>query len=205
MYSSRHSASSSFVLMLTMSPTWPRSTPSASGGFFLTMISPASLPHRPMALPPRRPICEAMFLFSLPASTICTISIVASSVMRRPLWNVLCTPTRPSMALISGPPPCTRIGLMPTYLSSVTSSRIFCVSSSFFIALPPYLMTTVLPHRRWIYGSASMRMFALLMKPMSIGSTLTGLAMNLPSFCTVFKNEYVLRIIPQDTVNMQDI
>ncbi len=33
------------------------------------------------------PSADTMFLLSLPANTICTTSIVAPSVMRRPLWN----------------------------------------------------------------------------------------------------------------------
>ena len=91
-----------------------------------------------------------MFLLSLPASTICTTSMVALSVMRRPLWNLDSTPILESAALMSGPPPWTRMGLTPTYLSSVTSCRILVVSSSSTMALPPYLMTTVLPERVWM-------------------------------------------------------
>ena len=46
-------------------------------------------------------------------------------------------------AVISGPPPCTTIGFMPTYLRSTTSRAKSSFSVSSVIAAPPYLMTTV--------------------------------------------------------------
>src|SRR6185436_18426146 len=58
---------------------------------------------------------------------------------------------------MSGPPPCTTIGLMPTYLSSTTSRANSSRSSGSVIAAPPYLMTTVLPWNSRMYGSASSR------------------------------------------------
>jgi hypothetical protein len=39
---------------------------------------------------------------------------------------------------------------------SVSSAKL-CLSSSFFIAAPPYLTTNVLPRNRRMYGSASRR------------------------------------------------
>ena len=56
---------------------------------------------------------------------------------------------------MSGPPPCTTIGLRPTYLSSTTSRANSSRSSGSVIAAPPYLMTTVLPWNSRMYGSAS--------------------------------------------------
>ena len=80
-----------------------------------------------------------------PASTIWTISAVFASVTRRPSTNSLALPTRLSIRLISGPPPCTSTGLTPTSDSSTTSRMTACFSASSVMALPPYLITTILP------------------------------------------------------------
>ncbi len=46
---------------------------------------------------------------------------------------------------MSGPPPCTTTGFIPTYLRSTTSRANSSFSSGSVIAAPPYLITTVLP------------------------------------------------------------
>jgi hypothetical protein len=46
---------------------------------------------------------------------------------------------------MSGPPPWTTTGFMPTYLSSTTSRAKSSLSASSVIAAPPYLITTVRP------------------------------------------------------------
>src|SRR5713226_9495666 len=56
---------------------------------------------------------------------------------------------------MSGPPPWTTIGLIPTYLSSTTSRANSSRSEGSSMAAPPYLMTTVLPWNSLMYGSAS--------------------------------------------------
>src|SRR5919109_4238527 len=56
---------------------------------------------------------------------------------------------------MSGPPPCTTIGFMPTYLRSTTSRANSSRSAGSSIAAPPYLITTVLPWNSRMYGSAS--------------------------------------------------
>ena len=84
-------------------------------------------------------------MFTLPASTISTTSIVSRSVYRRPPTNFGSLPTLASISLISGPPPCTSTTLIPTVESSTMSSITADFSSSETMALPPYLMTTVLP------------------------------------------------------------
>src|SRR4051812_35427497 len=56
---------------------------------------------------------------------------------------------------MSGPPPCTTIGFIPTYLSRTTSRAKPSRSSASSIAAPPYLMTTVWPWNSRMYGSAS--------------------------------------------------
>ncbi len=56
---------------------------------------------------------------------------------------------------MSGPPPCTTTGFIPTYLSSTTSRANSSRSAGSTIAAPPYLMTTVLPWKSRMYGSAS--------------------------------------------------
>src|SRR5829696_3379542 len=68
---------------------------------------------------------------------------------------------------MSGPPPCTTIGLRPTYLSSTTSRANSSRSSGSVIAAPPYLMTTVRPWNSRMYGSASRSVPTSLMSPSS--------------------------------------
>ena len=46
---------------------------------------------------------------------------------------------------MSGPPPCTTTGLIPTCRSSATSAANDALSSGEVIAAPPYLMTMVVP------------------------------------------------------------
>jgi hypothetical protein len=46
---------------------------------------------------------------------------------------------------MSGPPPCTTTGFMPTYFRSTTSRANSSRSSASTIAAPPYLITTVFP------------------------------------------------------------
>src|SRR5215212_2678032 len=58
---------------------------------------------------------------------------------------------------MSGPPPWTTIGLIPTYLSSTTSRAKSSRRSGSAMAAPPYLITTVLPWKSRMYGSASRR------------------------------------------------
>src|SRR3954470_12112178 len=58
---------------------------------------------------------------------------------------------------MSGPPPCTTIGFMPTYLSSTTSRAKSSVSPASVIAAPPILITTVFSWNSRIHGSASRR------------------------------------------------
>src|SRR5204862_8368560 len=58
---------------------------------------------------------------------------------------------------MSGPPPWTTTGFIPTYLSSTTSRANSSLSVGSSIAAPPYLMTTVLPWNSRMYGSASRR------------------------------------------------
>ena len=47
--------------------------------------------------------------------------------------------------VMSGPPPCTTTGFMPTYLRSTTSRANSSLSRASVIAAPPYLITTVSP------------------------------------------------------------
>ena len=103
------------------------------------------MPLRPMARPPAFSRMFTRSLFTLPASTIWTMSAVSLSVTLRPSTNSLFLPTRDSMSVISGPPPWMSTTLMPTMLSSTASPMTRRLSSSLFIALPPYLMATTLP------------------------------------------------------------
>ena len=89
-------------------------------------------------------------------NTISAISMVGSSVTRRPLTKCGSMPTFPTQRLISLPPPCTMIGLNPTNFNSTTSWMTFFFNSSSTMALPPYFTTTIFRLKRCMYGSASM-------------------------------------------------
>ena len=82
----------------------------------------------------------------LPVSTIFTTSMVAPSVTRSPLTNFGSMPRRFCHEEISGPPPWTSTGRMPTKRSSTTSWRKASTSSP--IAAPPSLITSVWPKKR---------------------------------------------------------
>jgi hypothetical protein len=56
---------------------------------------------------------------------------------------------------MSGPPPWTITGFMPTSFSSATSRANDAFSSGVVIAAPPYLITIVAPANSRMYGSAS--------------------------------------------------
>mmetsp|Transcript_4522 Transcript_4522/g.11239 ORF Transcript_4522/g.11239 Transcript_4522/m.11239 type:complete len:336 (-) Transcript_4522:56-1063(-) len=120
------------------------------------MVLP-SFPQRPTARPPASLIRETMLLFTRPTRTISTRSIVGPSVTRSPFLKLGSMPTFSSQELISGPPPCTRTGRMPTQASSTMSATTPALRLGSFIAAPPYLMTTVLPRNFCRYGSASDR------------------------------------------------
>src|SRR3989338_4941755 len=151
------------MLTPVTSPTWPISMISGwviSGVCrvtvsFLARISCASLPVRPMALPPCWLIRLTMLLLTWPPRTISTTSMVAVSVTRMPSTKWLSMLRRLSRSPICGPPPWTTTGLMPTAFISTMSRAKPCLSSSLSMALPPYLITSVLPTKRRIYGSAS--------------------------------------------------
>ncbi len=70
------------------------------------------------------------------------------SVTRMPSMKWLSMFRRLSRSPICGPPPCTTTGLMPTAFISTMSRAKPVFSSSLSIALPPYLMTSVLPTNR---------------------------------------------------------
>ena len=76
--------------------------------------------------------------------------MVASSVTRRPFAKWLSTPTFFSISLMAGPPPWTSTTRTP---SSVRVTRSFMTAFfrvSLIMALPPYLMTMVLPWYFWM-------------------------------------------------------
>src|SRR3954447_19909134 len=56
---------------------------------------------------------------------------------------------------MSGPPPCTTIGFMPTYLRRTTSRAKSSVSPASVMAAPPILITTVFSWNSRIQGRAS--------------------------------------------------
>ena len=82
----------------------------------------------------------------LPVSTIFTTSMVGPSVTRSPLTKRGSRPSRFCQSEISGPPPWTSTGRIPTKRSSTTSWRNASTSSP--IAAPPSLITRVWPAKR---------------------------------------------------------
>ena len=72
--------------------------------------------------------------------------------------------------VISGPPPCTMTGLMPTSFMSTMSLATCSRSAGSVIAAPPYLMTTVLPDVRLMQGSASVSVSALSEQVLHVAS-----------------------------------
>ena len=67
-----------------------------------------------------------------------------------PCTNSPFLPSLASICSICGPPPCTTTGFMPTSFSSTTSRAKPVFSAASVMALPPYLMTMVLPWKRWM-------------------------------------------------------
>src|SRR3954469_8611452 len=135
-------------------PTKPRSVPSWAAALATRNSKPSS-PQRPTAGWPWRLRRSTMSLLTLPTRTIFATSTVSASLTRSPPTNCTGSPRRSMKLVISGPPPCTTIGLIPTYLSSTTSRANSSRSAGSSIAAPPYLMTTVLPWNSRMYGSAS--------------------------------------------------
>src|SRR3954466_14007901 len=68
---------------------------------------------------------------------------------------------------MSGPPPCTTIGFMPTYFRSTTSRAKSSVRPASVIAAPPILITIVLPWNSRMYGRASRSVPTSLMRRLS--------------------------------------
>ena len=71
-----------------------------------------------------------------------TTSMVSGVVTRNPPRNSPGSPSRFSMAVICGPPPCTTTGWMPASRRNTMSWANARFSSSSIMALPPYLTTT---------------------------------------------------------------
>ena len=132
---------------LVISPTKPISSPLES--FFSQRSSMPSLPLMPTAFTPSSLTSCTRLLLTL-FKTISAISMVGSSVTRRPFTKCGSMPTLLTQRLISLPPPCTMIGLKPTSLSSTTSWITWCFKCSSTMALPPYLTTMILRLKRWI-------------------------------------------------------
>ena len=80
----------------------------------------------------------------LPTKTISIISIVSSSVTLKPLMNFDSLPSFSIDLEISGPPPCTMRGFIPTYFNKTVSRAVDDFASSSTIACPPYLINIFL-------------------------------------------------------------
>ena len=81
-------------------------------------------------------------------------------VTRRPPRNSEVMPSRFNIEEICGPPPCTTTGWTPQRFMNTMSWAKARFRSSSIMALPPYLITTILPAYVSSQGSASVRMDA---------------------------------------------
>ena len=144
------------------SPTYPMSSPPEY--FFLQRSIMPSLPLMPTALTPSSFTSCTRLLFTL-LSTISAISMVGSSVTRRPPTKCGSMPTLPTQRLISLPPPWTMMGFKPISFNSTTSWMTCFFKFSSTMALPPYLTTTIFRLKRCMYGRASMSTAALCIIP----------------------------------------
>src|SRR5690606_19367606 len=146
-------------LTCTTSPTRPMSTssPSTSAVRFSAVNRWASSPDSPTAYGPCLLIRPTSSRPTCPTSTIRTTSIVSGVVTRRPPRNSAGRPSRSSIAVICGPPPCTTTGRMPARRRNTMSWAKACLSPSSTMALPPYLTTTIRSWNRCSQGSASAR------------------------------------------------
>src|SRR6218665_791463 len=70
-------------------------------------------------------------------------------------------PSRSSIAVICGPPPCTTTGLIPAYRRYTMSSANARCRSALTIALPPNFTTIVSPENRFNHGRESISTCAL--------------------------------------------
>mmetsp|Transcript_18574 Transcript_18574/g.25749 ORF Transcript_18574/g.25749 Transcript_18574/m.25749 type:complete len:270 (+) Transcript_18574:281-1090(+) len=148
--SQRELRSSQFTAVT--SPT----NPNSSLLMALARISCPSLPQTPTALPPAWSMRATSDLFTRPTNTISTTSMVALSVIRSPEGEKLgAMSSLVSQLLISGPPPCTRMGFNPRHHSSTRSLTTSSLRVSSFIAAPPYFTTTVRPRKSCMKGRAS--------------------------------------------------
>ncbi len=112
---------------------------------FSQTISRASLPDRPTALPPCALIAATMRLLMPPASTISTTSTASAVVTRSPSRNSVLTPSRSSIWLICGPPPCTTTGWTPhCFISTMSRAKASMLAAS-PMAWPPNFTTIVVP------------------------------------------------------------
>mmetsp|Transcript_30954 Transcript_30954/g.45399 ORF Transcript_30954/g.45399 Transcript_30954/m.45399 type:complete len:235 (+) Transcript_30954:289-993(+) len=122
-------SSISFTLIVTGSPTKPRSRAVlrpvlgsvTTFSSFSARIRWSSLPESPSARPPARLILDTISLFMDPESTISAIRTVSSSVTRNPSTNVLSMFSFFSISAIWGPPPCTTTGFTPHCFKSTIS------------------------------------------------------------------------------------
>ncbi len=160
---SASSASIAPVSMAVISPTRPMSmtSPSISGLCLVAVMVRASSPVMPTASGPCWLSSPTSSRWTWPARTIRTTSMASGVVTRRPALNSLTRPCLSSWALICGPPPCTTTGLRPAWRRKTTSWAKAALSSSSIMALPPNLITTILPLWRRSQGRASMRISAL--------------------------------------------
>ena len=132
-------------LICVMLPT----NPSFSSSFSALIICESS-PQRPSAFAPYLLIRFTRLLLILPASTIMAILAVSASVTLKPFTNSVFLPTAFSVSVISGPPPCTSTTFIPIRFKSTISLITAFFRSSFIIAFPPYLTTTILLLYCWM-------------------------------------------------------
>ena len=125
----------------------------------------------------------------LPTRAISAIPTDSASVTRKPLTNCVFLPALPSIAVISGPPPCTTTGRNPAHCRKTISCSTLVLISSLSIALPPYFTTTVFPLKSRRYGSASTKVLISSLRNIDSSSCFYGSTGPWTAFCYFYKFE----------------
>ncbi len=135
--------------MASISPTRPISTMVSSpvswstttwGERLRAFRRRLSLPESPTPFPPCSPMLATISVLILPTRTIFTMSMVSWSVIRRPPMNLGSFPSLLMEREISGPPPWTTTGCMPTYFKRTVSRAVELLAVWSNMAWPPYLI-----------------------------------------------------------------
>src|ERR1019366_1725167 len=131
-----------------------RPTKPSSGWSCSAMATAASMPVRPTARAPALPMAATSCVFTEPASTFSTASMVSSLVTRRPRTNVLFTPRSSRKRVICLPPPCTTVTCTPDAATEAIWAAMSAREAGSSSKLPPTLIRArTLPQPRRFFES----------------------------------------------------